>query len=160
MGCIWGIKMDHKKWIRENKPHIAFVFMLFHMFIEDKDCSYGGVFSPCMVYTQKGIPTVESGFKWAFFFVFLTCKIHSHNSYNMGVSKNWGIPKWMVFNGKPYEQMDDLRVPLFLETPIYSWFSAGLNMHKWLNMFQSWSHPTKLLFRKSGGQNIKISADG
>ena len=37
----------------------------------------------------------------------------------MGVSKNRGIPKWMVYNEKPYEQMDDLGVPLFLETPIY-----------------------------------------
>ena len=41
----------------------------------------------------------------------------------MGVDpKNGGIlpPKWMVYsenNGKPYEQMDDLGVPLFLETP-------------------------------------------
>ena len=28
-------------------------------------------------------------------------------------------PKWMVYNGKPYEQMDDLggKNPLFLETP-------------------------------------------
>ena len=26
----------------------------------------------------------------------------------MGVSKNSGTPKWMVYNGKPYEQMDDL----------------------------------------------------
>ena len=25
----------------------------------------------------------------------------------MGVSKNSGTPKWMVFNGKPHEQMDD-----------------------------------------------------
>ncbi len=24
----------------------------------------------------------------------------------------------MVYNGKPYEQMDDLGIPLFLETPI------------------------------------------
>ena len=24
-------------------------------------------------------------------------------------------------NGKPYEQMDDLGVPLFLETSIYTW---------------------------------------
>ena len=31
------------------------------------------------------------------------------------VGKN---PKWMVYDGKPYEQMDDLRVLLFLETPI------------------------------------------
>ena len=35
----------------------------------------------------------------------------------MGVSKNRGgfPPKWMVYNGsKPYEQIDDLGVPLFL----------------------------------------------
>ena len=38
----------------------------------------------------------------------------------LGVSKNRGKPpKWMVYNGKPYEQMDDLGgFPLFLETPI------------------------------------------
>ena len=37
----------------------------------------------------------------------------------MGVSKNIGTPKWMVYKGKPYK-MDDLGVlvPLFLETPI------------------------------------------
>ena len=35
----------------------------------------------------------------------------------MGVSKNNGIPKWMVYNGKLIK-MDDLGVPLFLETPI------------------------------------------
>ena len=27
-------------------------------------------------------------------------------------------PKWMVDNGKPYEQMDDLGIPLYLETSI------------------------------------------
>ena len=36
----------------------------------------------------------------------------------MDVSKNSGTPTWMVYTGKPYEQMDDLGVPLFLETPI------------------------------------------
>ena len=36
----------------------------------------------------------------------------------MGVSKNWGTPKWMVYIGKPYFLMDDLGVPLFLETPM------------------------------------------
>ncbi len=36
----------------------------------------------------------------------------------MGVSKNNGIPKWMVYNGKPYEQMDDLggKNPIFGNT--------------------------------------------
>ena len=42
---------------------------------------------------------------------------HINRSY-MGVSKNNGIPKWMVYNGKLIK-MDDLGVPLFLETPIY-----------------------------------------
>ena len=39
----------------------------------------------------------------------------------MGVSKNRGFyPKMDGENtGKPYEQMDDLRVPLFLETSVY-----------------------------------------
>ena len=38
----------------------------------------------------------------------------------MGVSKNRGKTPKMdgENNGKPYEQMDDLGVPLFLETPI------------------------------------------
>ena len=30
---------------------------------------------------------------------------------NMDVSKNTGNPKWMVYNGKPHEQMDDLGGP-------------------------------------------------
>ena len=39
--------------------------------------------------------------------------------YHMGVSRNRGVSpkKWMVYNGKPIK-MDDLGVPLFLETPI------------------------------------------
>ena len=44
----------------------------------------------------------------------------SLKSIYMGVSKNSGTPKWMVYNGKPYySKLDDLGVPLFLETPIY-----------------------------------------
>ena len=35
----------------------------------------------------------------------------------MGVSKNKGTPKWMVYNGNPIK-IDDLGVPLFLETPL------------------------------------------
>ena len=41
---------------------------------------------------------------------------HSFGTY-MGVSKNRGTPKWMVYNGKLIKT-DDLGVPLFLETPI------------------------------------------
>ena len=36
----------------------------------------------------------------------------------MGVSKNSGTPKWMVYNGKPLLKWDDLGVPLFVETSI------------------------------------------
>ena len=39
----------------------------------------------------------------------------------MGVSKNRGTPKWMVYKEHPIK-MDDLGVPLFLETPIYNCF--------------------------------------
>ena len=35
----------------------------------------------------------------------------------MGVSKNRGTPKWMVYKENPIK-MDDLGVPPFLETPI------------------------------------------
>ena len=38
----------------------------------------------------------------------------------MGVSKNCGTPKWVVYNGKPYFLMGDLGVPSFSETPIYT----------------------------------------
>ena len=37
----------------------------------------------------------------------------------MGVSKNSGTPKWMVKIMVNPIKMDDLGVPLFLETPIY-----------------------------------------
>ena len=50
---------------------------------------------------------------------------------NMDVSKNNGTPKWMVYNGKPYEQMDDLGgSPLFLETPISQRFIFARNYPK------------------------------
>ena len=39
----------------------------------------------------------------------------------MGVSKNRGTPKWMLYYGKPYIKMDDLGMPLFLKTPMYGW---------------------------------------
>jgi len=45
--------------------------------------------------------------------VFIAGKI----SKDMGVSQNRGTTKSMVFNGKLYK-MDDLGIPLFLETPM------------------------------------------
>ena len=52
-----------------------------------------------------------------------TSRVHfqvNHVSFSgeyLGVSKNRGIPKWMVYNGKLIK-MDDLGVPLFSDTPI------------------------------------------
>ena len=47
----------------------------------------------------------------------------------MGVEPKIGgglPPKWMVYNGKPYEQMDDLGVPLFLvQHPNDDWVVLG-----------------------------------
>ena len=38
---------------------------------------------------------------------------------DMGVSKNRGTPKWMVYKARENPiRIDDLGVPLFLETPI------------------------------------------
>ena len=37
----------------------------------------------------------------------------------MGVSKNRGTPKWMVYNGKPNKK-DDFGIPNFLETSIWN----------------------------------------
>ena len=48
-----------------------------------------------------------------------------YDVYYMGVSQNRGTPKWMVYNGNPIK-MDDLGVPLFLETPIYLAFLCDL----------------------------------
>ena len=42
----------------------------------------------------------------------------SHPQNYMGVSKNWGTPKWMVYKGNPI-RIDDLGVTPFLETPIW-----------------------------------------
>ena len=39
-------------------------------------------------------------------------------STNIGVSKNRGTPKWMVKIMENTIKLDDLGVPLFLETPV------------------------------------------
>ena len=51
-----------------------------------------------------------------------------HGTYGCQPKNRGGKPPKMdgLFHGKPYEQMDDLGVPLFLETPIYFLFHAYL----------------------------------
>ena len=55
--------------------------------------------------------------------------VHHHEiHHHLGVSKNRGTPKWMVYNGKPLLKWMIWGVfPLFLETPI------------WENMFEAFS---------------------
>ena len=56
----------------------------------------------------------------------------------MGVNPKIGgkPPKWMVYNGKPENpiKMDDLGVPLFLETPIYLHLYAELSEYHRLKL--------------------------
>ena len=47
----------------------------------------------------------------------------------MGVSKNNGTPKWMVKIMENLIKMDDLGVPLFLETPISQRHSIIIRYH-------------------------------
>ena len=52
--------------------------------------------------------------------------------YIYGCFQKIGVkpPKWMVYHGKPYFLMDDLGVPLFLETPIYIYIMI-INISSW-----------------------------
>ena len=60
---------------------------------------------------------------------------------HMGVSKNRGTPKWMVYNGKPYK-MDNLGVPPFLETSISnSW--TGNNFRSMFGREENGTKPPK-----------------
>ena len=53
----------------------------------------------------------------------------------MGVSKNRGTPKWMVKIMKNPIKMDDLGVPLFLETPIWCLFYGRLKHQSSIDVF-------------------------
>ena len=46
---------------------------------------------------------------------------------HMGVSKNRGTPKWIVYFMENPIKMDDLGVPLFLETPICTCPKKGIS---------------------------------
>ena len=64
---------------------------------------------------------------------------------DLGVSKNRGTPKWMVYDGKPYENGWFEGIPLFLETPI-----CWMKSYRSLFTLQSgvWRSPTRILSKK------------
>ena len=56
----------------------------------------------------------------------------------MDVSKSNGTPKWMVYNGNPIK-MDDLEVPLFLETPILPFIQKWNNFKFTRRSWNAWN---------------------
>ena len=71
-------------------------------------------------------------------------KLHETRGKSYGCfQKIWGTPKRMVFFMENPMKMDDLGVPLLLETPISSWFSRRISwsINRWNNS-QFW--PTSL----------------
>ena len=57
----------------------------------------------------------------------------------MDVSKNRGTPKWMVYNEKPYEQMDDLVgvFPLIMFGNTQAFYEVKSSTPRWFNPFDS-----------------------
>ncbi len=58
--------------------------------------------------------------------------IHTTIYTYIGVSKNRGSPpKWMVYNGKLYEQLDDLggNTPIFASTPICIYIHIHIHIY-------------------------------
>ena len=72
----------------------------------------------------------------------------------MGVSKNGGTPKCMVYKGKSYYcKIDDLGILPFMEPPIYLWplplLIGALDL-----MFLLWLTPSPVSMLVWGGQII------
>ena len=59
----------------------------------------------------------------------LDSQTHMKYIYHMGVSKNSGTLKWMVRIMENPNKIDDLGVPLFLETPIYTSYGKGTSQY-------------------------------
>ena len=72
---------------------------------------HGAQILPLFFFSAGPNPGIEKTF-------FLGGKLPGSND-SLGASKNRGTPQWMVYNGKPYEQIHNLGVPLFLEIPIW-----------------------------------------
>jgi len=89
----------------------------------------------------------------------------------MGVSKNGGTPKWMVYNGKPYFLMDDLGVPHYFWKHPYEKHSSQIftlllggcqpnlqlfSMHEEVSRCQVLSNPIETYDRQLGSFGVKI----
>ena len=65
----------------------------------------------------------------------------------MGVSKNRGTPKWMVYNGKPYfNGMIWGENPLFSETPIYRDLFTGAGVQTPIGSLWHGHQPNRRVF--------------
>ena len=67
---------------------------------------------------------------------------------HLGVSKNRGTSKWMVYRENPIK-MDDLGVPLFLETPTWKTEEKKTWKRQQLSETETKMCPIALLPRKS-----------
>ena len=64
---------------------------------------------------NTGLYWIIKGYSlWAY----IANPVKQYNDHHMAVSKNRGTPKWMVKIMEHPIRIDDLGVPLFLETPI------------------------------------------
>ena len=83
-------------------------------------------------------------------------KIHG-SGMDLDVSENRGIPKWMVFFMENPIKIDDLGVPLFLETPISFKFTPSRSYSKSeiLGVSQILTPIHSLFFQKSELSNEK-----
>ena len=95
---------------RHTSSHTLRFTLRRHWLLTKEDDDFNAKFLTLVV---DGLPTISStAIGW--------CG-HSKWIYNMDVSKNRGTPKWMVKIMENPIKMDDLGVPLFLETPISLW---------------------------------------
>ena len=112
-----SLSMYGKKQPRLGRDYITPQKAIFSWYISGKYCKYR--YHPLLTFEPE--------------------KCIDYIRYNMGVSKNRGTPKWMVYFMENPIKMDDLGgPPLFLETPIWGWLFSGppsQGYHLWPTLY-------------------------
>ena len=118
-----GTTTSSKRHVKWKKYGFQLLFQVLIQPFQHLWCRTGrGARAPGMKYRPAGEKVVCQSLSW-------------RKCFHLGVSKNRATPKWMVYNGKPCFLMDDLGVPLFLETSIlvwyneFTWVKATLGFH-------------------------------